>query len=416
MYRFTCLALFVVCLSLPTASAEELNWPQFRGPHGDGKTSNTGLPLTWSETENVRWKTPIHGKGHSSPVIWDNQIWMTTATEDGKERWAVCCDLATGKIVHDIKLLDDPKPQFSHEMNSHATGTPVVEAGRVYLHFGSTGTWCVDTASGQVLWKRLDLHCDHHRGAASSPIVFENLLILPFDGFDVQYVVALNKATGDTVWKRDRGIAYKNDNGDIKKAYGTGHVIDVDGKPQLVIPSAEATIAYEPLTGEEIWRVRHGGMNASARPLFDRGRLIINTGAGGHRLFSVKANGRGDVTDTHIEWKYGKTVPTRSSQILVGDLLFMVADSGIGACINALTAEPVWTERFGGDFSASPLFAEGRIYFFSESGRTPVVAAGPEYKLLADNQLGDGFMASPAVSGKALILRSRTHLYRIETP
>lgn len=415
--RFSFVVVLLCLLSSASSSiADETNWPQFRGPRGDGASPNTGLPLTWSETENIRWKTPIHGKGHSSPVIWDNQIWMTTATEDGKERFAVCVDLATGKIVHDVRVMQIADPQFSHEMNSHASPTCAIEASRVYLHFGSTGTMCLDTATAKTLWMRTDLPCDHHRGPASSPILFENLLIVPFDGVDIQYLVALDKQTGETVWKRDRGIAYKSDNGDIKKAYGTCEVIEVAGQKQLIAPSAEATIAYDPRTGNELWRVRHGGMNVSARPLYDRGRLILNTGAGGLKLLAVKPDGKGDVTDSHIVWKYAKTVPTRSSQLIVDGLLYMVTDQGVAACINAETAEPVWTERLGGDYSASPVYVDGRIYFFSETGRTVVIKPGPSYEQLADNQLGDGFMASPAVSGKALILRSRTHLYRVEKP
>jgi outer membrane protein assembly factor BamB len=404
---------FLMVFAVTSASAEE-NWPQFRGPRGDGTSSAVGLPLTWSETENIRWKTPIHGKGHSSPVVWGKQIWLTTAPADGKQRSAVCVDLETGKIVHDVLVFNVPKPQYSHEMNSHASPTPAIEEGRVYVQFGSTGTAALDTSTGKVLWTRADLACDHHRGAASSPVLFENLLITAYDGVDVQYVAALDTQTGATVWKRDRNIAYKNDNGDIKKAYGTGEIIDVAGLKQLILPSAEATIAYDPRTGAELWRVRHGGMNASARPLYDRGRLIINTGAGGLRLLAVKPNGRGDVTDSHILWKYAKTVPTRSSQLLVDGRLYMVTDSGIAACIDAETAEPLWQERLGGDYSASPLYADGRIYFFSEDGRTVVIKPGAKFEQIADNRLGDGFMASPAVAGKSLVLRSRTHLYRVE--
>lgn len=404
---------FLLCTQ-PLAAAE-MNWPQFRGPRGDGQSPNTGLPQTWSETENIRWKTPIHGKGWSSPVVWGNQIWFATATVDGKQRFAVCVDLESGKIVHDVQVLDVPKPQYAHDMNSHASPTPVVEEGRVYFHFGSTGTLCLDTKTGKTLWEQHDLPCDHHRGAASSPIVFENLLIVPFDGVDIQYIAALDKATGRIVWKRDRNITtYKSDNGDLKKAYGTCTVIDVAGRPQLIAPSAEATIAYDPRTGDEVWRVRHGGMNVSARPLFGHGRLILNTGAGGLKMLAVRPDGKGDVTDTHIDWTYGKTVPTRPSQLLVGDLLFMVNDDGIASCVDARTGEQKWQHRFGGNYSASPVYADGRIYFFSEDGHTPVIAPEAEYHELAENKLGDGFMASPAIVGRSLILRSRSHLYRVE--
>ncbi|HEX3870435.1 MAG TPA: PQQ-binding-like beta-propeller repeat protein, partial [Pirellulales bacterium] len=397
-------------------SAEETNWPRFRGPGGDGRSSATGLPLEWSETQNVRWKTAIPGKAWSSPVVWGDQIWVTNADPEGHKRSAVCVDLESGKMLHDVLLLDIENPQFAHEMNSHASPTPVIEEGRVYVHFGSTGTFCLDTKTAKPLWSRLDLPCDHYRGAASSPILFENLLIVAYDGYDYQYVVALDKNTGETVWKRDRNITYRIDNGDIKKAYGTCAIITVNGQPQLIAPSAEATIAHNPRTGEEIWHVHHGGMNVSVTPLYAEGRLILNTGAGGLKMLAVDPTGKGDVTDTHILWKYEKVVPTRSSPVLVGKLLFMVNDSGIASCVDVETVTQVWQTRLGGDFSASPVFADGRIYFFDEEGRTPVIAPSTSYELLADNQLGDGFMASPAIVGKAMILRSRSHLYRVELP
>lgn len=407
-------ALLFITTIVNVGAAAETNWPEFRGPAGNGHTTATGLPLTWSETENIRWSVPIHGKGWSSPVVWGTQIWMTTATEDGKQRFAICVDAETGKMVHDVVVFDVPDPQYSHPMNSHATPTPVIEEGRVYLHFGSTGTMCLDTKTAKTLWLRQDLPCNHFRGAASSPILVGNLLVVSFDGFDLQYVVALDKQTGETVWKSDRNIQYKGKDGDTKKAYGTCHLITVGGQQQLIAPAAEATIAYVPQTGEELWRVRHGGMNVSARPLYGLGRLYLNTGAGGLKMLAVRPEGKGDITDTNIDWTYAKAVPTRPSYLLVGDLLFAVNDSGIASCLDANTGKELWQKRFGGDYCASPLYAEGRVYFFCEDGRSPVVEASSTYNLLAENMLGDGYMASPAVTGKALILRSRTKLYRVE--
>ena len=389
------------------------NWPQFRGPRGDGQTPAQGLPVSFGEAENVLWKTPVHGKAWSSPVVWDQQIWMSTATKDGKELGAICIDAESGKILHDVVVFKIEKPQFCHPMNSYGTPTPVIEKGRVYLHFGVHGTACLDTATAKTLWTRQDFPCDHFRGPASSPIVVDDLLVLTFDGIDLQYLVALDKLTGKTVWKRDRKIVFDTDDTDYHKAYGTPAVISVNGRQQLVSPSAGATIAYVPKTGEELWRVRSGGMNAAALPQFGNGLVYATSAAGGYQLFAVRPDGHGDVTDTHVAWKFAKNVPTRSSQILLGERLFMINDAGVISCVNAKTGESVWQKRLGGAFSASPLLAEGRIYFFGEDGEVPVIAAADEYRLLANNQLGDGFMASPAVYDNSLILRSRTHLYRI---
>ncbi len=282
---------FAMLLPVAVATAAE-NWPEFRGPRGDGTSTAIGLSTVWSESEHVRWKTPIHGRGWSSPVVWDRQIWMTTATPDGKQLFAVCVDRQSGKITHDLLVFEIAEPQFRHAFNSYASPTPAIEEGRVYVHFGSPGTACIDTETGKILWTRQDLPCNHFRGAGSSPILYDNLLVVAYDGFDFNYVVAFDKLTGKTVWQRDRNIAYENDDGDQHKAYCTARVVEIDGKPQLVYPSAGATIAYEPRTGEEIWRVRHGGMNAASRPLFGDGRFYLNTADGGFKLFALRRRQR----------------------------------------------------------------------------------------------------------------------------
>ncbi len=401
-------------LLLPGALRADDNWPEFRGPHGDGHADATGLPLTWSETEHVGWKTEIHGKAWSSPVVWGEQIWLTTAPEDGKSNWAVCVDRKSGKILRDIKLWDVAEPQFCHAYNSYASCTPVIEAGRIYVHFGAHGTAALDTSTGAVLWSRRDLPCNHFRGPGSSPILVDNLLILTFDGFDHQYVTALDKRTGRDVWKTDRKIDYGTDDGDMKKGFSTPRLIEVNGKQQLVSPSAGATIAYDPKTGEELWRVRSGGMNAAARPLFGHGLVYATTAHQGFQLFATRPEGSGDVTKSHVAWQQGKSVPSRSSPLLVGDYLYMFADGGVASCVNAKSGAQVWQKRLEGKFTASPIFADGRIYACNEDGLTFVLAPGTEYQELAQNKLDAGFMASPAVSGKSLVLRTKTHLYRID--
>jgi outer membrane protein assembly factor BamB len=399
----------------PAARAGD-NWPQFRGPGGTGISDSTGLPTTWDEKTNVVWKTPIHDKGWSSPVVWGEQVWLTTAREDGKEFFAICVDRDTGRILHDIKLYTVEKPAFCIPFNSYASPTPVVEQGRVYVHFGTYGTACLDSQTGKVLWSRTDLNVDHWRGPGSSPVVWENLIFLTFDGYDRQYVAALDKHTGKTVWLKDRSINYKTDNGDLKKAYSTPSIITVGGKPQLVSPAAVGTVAYDPRTGKEIWKVHHGGMNAACPPVFGHGLLHINTGNGGFRQFAVRPDGEGDITESHVVWKYLKETPSRPSPLLDGELLYLVTDNGVVACLEAKTGNSVWSHRVNGKVTASPVLAEGRLYIFEqEDGRGYVVEAGAKGgKVLATNQLAIGCMASPAIAGKALFVRTKTHLYRIE--
>ncbi|HEV2946795.1 MAG TPA: PQQ-binding-like beta-propeller repeat protein [Gemmataceae bacterium] len=417
--RIATLAIIIVCaFSLTQASAGD-NWPEFRGPSGDGHSDAVGLPTRWSENENIKWKVAIHDKGWSSPVIWGNQIWLTTATTDGHKLFVMCVDRETGKILHDIKLFDVEKPGYCIPTNSYASPTPVVEAGRVYVHFGIYGTACLDTNTGQTLWSRRDLPCDHFRAPGSSPILYGDSLFVNFDGFDVQYVVALDKATGKTRWKSDRNIDYGTDNGDLKKAFCTPKVIQVNGQAQLISPSAVATIAYDPANGHELWKVYHGGMNAAARPLFADGRVFLTTGDRGspgewHRLLAINPDAHGDVTKSHVLWTHDKGVPARSSFLLVDDLLFMVSDNGVVSCLEAKSGKEVWQQRVGGTYYASPIYAEGHLYFFDDGGDSHVLEAGREPKVLAHNHLDAGCMASPAVAGKALFLRTKTHLYRIE--
>jgi outer membrane protein assembly factor BamB len=385
------------------------HWPEFRGPTGDGAAIGADLPATIDE-DLVKWKTPIHDKGWSSPVVWGDQIWLTTATEDGKKMYAICVDLNSGELLRDILMHENESPDFCHPTNSYASPTPAIEAGRVYLHFGSYGTTCLDTKTGETIWERKDLECDHFRGPASSPILYKNMLIVAFDGFDHQYVVALDKKTGDTIWKTDRVIDYGTDNGDLMKAYCTGAIFQVDNKPMLVYPSAVATIAYNPGTGKPIWTVYHDGMNASARPVIAGNGLVILTNGMG-RMVAVDPTGAGNITETHVGWTLSKAVAKKSSQLVIGDRLYMVSDKGIASCIDPENGKPVWQERIGGAFSASPIFDGEKIFAFSEEGAIHVFKPGDHFVELAKSKLGDGFKASPAVVGDQMILRSFSHLY-----
>jgi outer membrane protein assembly factor BamB len=404
--------LILPFLLLPLALAGD-NWPEFRGPHGDGHADAHGLPVRWSETENVRWKTAIHGKGWASPVLWGDQVWLATAPADGTKLQALCVHRDTGEVLHDLEIFDNPRPAFCIDFNSYASSTPAIEEGRIYLHYGSAGTACVATTSGKILWTRRDLPCNHFRGPGSSVVLHGDRLVLTFDGFDSQYLVALDKRTGKTLWKTDRRLDYTTTNGDLKKAYSTPTIIKVDGRELVISPSAQATQAFDLASGEEIWRVNHEGMNSSCRPLYAHGHLFVTTGHN-NKLLALRADGKGDLTASNIDWKYTATVPTRSSPLLIDDLIYTVTDNGIAGCVEARTGNKVWRERLGGAFSASPIDADGRIYFFNQEGLGFVLAPGRKFELLAANKLSQGCMASPAAVGTALFVRTRTHLYRIE--
>jgi outer membrane protein assembly factor BamB len=406
----------LLLLSFVTTSlfAAEPEWNQFRGGRGDGTSKAEGIPTAWSETKNVRWKTEIWGKGWSSPVTWKDRIWLTTGTEDGHRLAVMCLDRKTGKILHDKTIFEHEKPQYCHPFNSYASPTPWIEDGRLYITFGALGTACLDSETLRVIWKREDLECNHWRGPGSSVSIYGNLLYLPFDGHDHQFVMAFDKRNGKTVWRKDRNVDYKSDNGDIKKAYGTARVITFKGRTQVIVPGAMATMAYEPNSGKELWRVIHGGMNACIPPLFSDGKLYITTSSPS-KLLAVRPDGIGDVTKTHVEWTARTGVPARPSQLLVGDSMFMVDNSGVASCIDTATGKPRWTKRIAGKFTASPVLVGDRIYCFQrEMGKSHVFAADPKkYRELATNTLDAGCMASPAVTNGLLILRTKTHLYGI---
>jgi outer membrane protein assembly factor BamB len=418
-------AIVATALVSLVGSSARLNaqWPQFRGPDGLGTSSATRLPLNWGEGKNVRWKTAIHGRAWSSPVVLGNQIWVTTATEDGRDLFAVALDRESGKVLYDLKLFHVPQPQYAHPFNSYASPTPVIEPGRLYVTFGSPGTAAIDTRTAKVLWERRDLECNHYRGAGSSPILFGNLLIMHFDGSDRQYLVALDKNTGKTVWHTERSIDFKDlgpdgkpqAEGDYRKAFSTPHIVTVGGEPVMVSIGSKATYGYDPRTGKELWRIEertnHSG---STRPVAGHGLVFYPSGFASGHLLAVRPDGRGDVTETHVVWRVTKGVPSKPSVLLVGDLIFMINDGGIVTCLEAKTGQEVWKGRLNGAYSASPIAVGGRIYVFSEEGKATVLEAGREFKVLAENQLDDGFMASPAVDGNALILRTRTYVYRIE--
>jgi len=413
-FRTVVYVLFAIFGYATMATAGD-NWPEFRGPSMQGVSDSTGLPIKWSETENIAWKTKIEGRGWSTPVIWGKQVWMTTATEDGKQMFAVCVDADNGKMLRYQKVFDVADPQPIIALNSYASPSPVIEEGRVYVHFGTYGTACLDTDSGKMLWQRRDINCDHYRGPGSSPIAFRDLLIFHMDGIDVQYVIALDRATGETVWKTSRSIDYSPHDPDLRKAYSTPLVVNVDGSDMLVTTAAKAAFGYDPATGKELWFVRYNGYSNTSRPACDDTHMYLNSGFGKADLLAIPLTARGEIGAEQIRWQFGKGVSTKPSKIVANGRIYFVADKGgVLTCLDAKSGESLWMARLGGNFSASPLLAEGRIYFSSHEGVTTVIEEGPKFKRLAENTLDDGFMSSPAVSGRALFLRTRSHLYRIE--
>ena len=399
--------------TLVNAVSTAEDWPEFRGPTGQGHSAATNIPLNWDATSNVVWKTFIPGEGWSSPVFVDGRIYLTSAVNESTNTslHALCVDAKDGRIQWNVEVLkpDPSATQQMHKKNSLASPTPIVRDGRVYVYFGHMGTAALDLA-GKILWQQTTLKYSPTHGNGGSPALFGDSLVFSCDGATDPFIVALDANTGKVRWKIPRNTSAKN-----QFSFSTPLAIEVDGSTQIISPGSGFVGGYDPKDGREIWRARYGeGYSVITRPVFAHGLLFVTSSYNRSVLYAVKpAGAKGDVTDTHIVWKHDKGVPNTPSPLVMGDELYFVSDSGVASCLDAKTGTVYWSERLGGGFSASPVLAEGRIYFQNEEGVGTVLKAGKTFEVLAKNDLGERTLASPAVTDNSIFLRSKSHLWRI---
>jgi outer membrane protein assembly factor BamB len=393
-------------------------WTQFRGPQQNGVSDAKDLPLTWSETEHVKWKTAIPGEGWSSPLVANGQVWLTTATDEGRSLRAICVDFTTGKIVRDVEVFKNAESPVKHKRNSYASPTGIIDGDRVFVHFGPMGTACLDSKTGSVRWENRDLRYDPQNGPGGSLAQWKDKLIIPCDGTDVQFEVALDKTTGKVLWKAERSAKPQLASlpNDMRKAYGTAVVMQIDGRPQSLTTASNRLYALDPDSGRELWHFDYPrGFSNVPLPVSDGRVMVLSSGFMKPALYGIKVGGaKGDATASHLLWKQPAGAPDQCSPSIVGDRVYVTTSGGILSCLNLQTGAIVWKERIGSDFAASPVHAEGRLYFFAAAGPCTVIEPGDTFKKLAENTLADGCMASPAVVGKTLVVRTKTHLYRIE--
>lgn len=412
MPRYSILLASLFFLGSPHLEAE--NWPEFRGPSGQGHYEGKNLPLQWSETKNVVWKQAIPGKGWSSPIVQDGKVYLTSAVPiEGTKNLslqALCLDADKGTVLWQTEVfLQGPKAPSIHTKNSHASPTPITDGKHLFVHFGHQGSACLDL-EGKVIWRNKDLAYAPANGNGGSMILVDDRLVFSADGKDTQFVYALDKADGKVVWKTNRKSVAPD-----KFCFSTPLLITVNGQRQIVSPGAGAVVAYDPADGKEIWRVKYGsGYSVIPRPVFGHGLVFIGTGYGTASLMAIRVDGKGDVTDSHVAWKLSKGAPHTPSPLLVGDELYAVSDKGIASCIDARTGKVHWQERVRGNYSASPLHCDGKIYFQSEEGDTTVVGADKEFTTLALSKVNERTFASYAVADGAIYLRTETQLYRIQ--
>ena len=402
------------------SSAFSSDWPEFRGPTKDGHSDVKGLPLEWSKEKNVVWKAALPGKAWSSPIVVGNRIYLTNAVaatdeanpHDPRSLRVLALDAASGKLLWDTEIFNvsDPAGPGVHHKNSFASPTPVFEDGKIYVHFGHFGSACVDT-EGKVVWKTQELAYKPVHGNGGCPVLAGDLMIFNADAQEMPFIAALEKATGKVRWQKPRESDAKK-----KFSFCTPLLIEVNGAQQLITPGSNVVQGLDPKTGEEIWRVRYDGYSVVPRPVYAHGLIFMSTGFDRPVALAIRPDGKGDVTDTHIAWKIEKHAPLTPSMLVIGDDLFMVADKGLVSCVEAKTGAIRWQERVAGPCSASPLYAEGRIYIQDEKGTGYVIKASHQLELLATNDLGEPTLASYAVSGKNLIIRTQSAVYCVGQP
>ncbi|MCS6852426.1 MAG: PQQ-like beta-propeller repeat protein [Gemmataceae bacterium] len=406
------------CLVAAVIAAGD-DWPQFRGPTGQGLASEGALPAEWGPKKNVAWRQELPGAGWSSPIVYSGVVYLTTAVPvegaNGREQSlrALAVSAATGEKLWETEVFrhaDGPGARRIHPKNSHASPTPLTDGERLYVHFGHQGTAALDL-KGRVLWRNNQINYEPVHGNGGTPILAAGALIFSADGADTQRVVALACDTGRLRWATERRTP-----GFKKFSFSTPLLLRVNGRDQVVSPGPGLVAAYDPRTGGEIWRVRYGdGYSVVPRPVFGHGLVFVSSGFDAPVLYAIRPDGRGDVTATHVAWTLKRGAPLTPSPLLVGDELYLVSDQGIASCLDARSGKVHWQERLGGSYSASPLYGDGKVYFQSEEGVGTVIKAGTRFERLARNDLGERTLASYAVSGHALFIRTEKALYRIES-
>ncbi len=404
------------------AGSQAGNWTHFRGSNLTGMAAAENIPLKWDES-TIKWKTQIHDNGYSSPVVFDNQIWLTTAKSDGSELYALCIDFQTGEIIYDIKVFSPGEVEGKHSLNTYASPTPCIEKGFVYVHYGSMGTACINTDNGSIVWKHTDFKCRHVQGPASSPVIYKNLLILHFEGTDVQYIVAIDKSTGKQVWRSDRpSEPYESLPNIGKKAYITPLLMNVKGRDMLISNGSAVCIAYDPVNGKEIWRVRGGAESTIAMPFTEKGKVYWYTGftetVNGSKtteLFAVNPDGKGDITGTNLLWKKRDGLSRNQclTPVIANGLIYTVNTLNNLMCLDAETGEEIWSTHLTSNYDASPIYVNGNVWFFSVRGEVLVIKAGRKYEVVARNQMDSGIWATPAILRNSVIMRTQKFIYRI---
>jgi outer membrane protein assembly factor BamB len=408
------LALLTLLTSSFMAQAE--NWPRFRGPSGQGISPEKNPPLEWSADSNIAWKTAIPGEGWSSPIVHGDRIFLTSTLENGASCRVISLDRKSGALLWNKEVFRQ-MPGHKQPNNSYATPTPVTDGKHVYAAFND-GSFAAVNFEGELAWTFREINFYSEHGLGASPILHQDLLIMPFDGssqedrrigwqipWDQAFILALDKNSGEIRWKASRGLS--------RIAHVTPNILRHHGRDQLISGGGDVIQAFDLETGNRLWSADSEGEGVVPSVVIGDNLIFTTSGWPKLTIRAVRPGGEGDVTDSHIVWEQRRSVPEQASFIYSKPHLFTINYAGIANCLEAETGEVLWNERIGGKHSASPILAAGKIYFVSEEGETTIIEAGPELEVLARNTLPGTFKASPAVSRGNIFLRSHDQLYCI---
>jgi outer membrane protein assembly factor BamB len=412
----TLFASLLVTLFL-TGNVRAENWPQFRGPSGRGMSNETDIPLNWSSTQNIAWKTDIPGEGWSSPVVWDDRVFLTTATEEGVSCRAICIDRRTGRILWNTEVVRQT-PRKKRRENSYASPTPVIDGEQVYVVFGDGSVAALDM-DGRVLWTNREVKFYSHHGLGASPILDSDLLIMPFDGssdgdnnrvgwkipWDKGVLMAYDSQTGQVAWRGRRGLS--------RLSHVTPVVLGTGNSRRILSNAGDVVQAFDPVEGKRLWSIYSKGEGVTPSLTIGDGLIFTASGFEEPTIRAIRPGGRGDVTKTHIAWEQKKGVPTLASLLYLKPHLYAITAEGVVTCFLGTTGKMVSQNRVGGKHWASPIYADGHIYFVNEDGLTTVIKASPKFEIVARNAILEHTQATPAISQGQIFLRTAGRLYCI---
>jgi len=403
--RWTILVLATIVLPAGSRASAE-NWPQWRGPRGDGSSQETGLPREWSPEQGIAWKTPLPGAGHASPIVWENQVFVPTALEDEQKRVLLAINRLNGQILWQRTVLQSPL-EGKHPLNSYASGTPATDGKLIYQAFLDRDEMVVSAIdfSGEIRWQVRPGPFASKHGFCSCPVLYEDLVIVNGDHDGDSYLVALNRNDGAVEWK----VARENHT----RSYSTPLLRTIDGRDQMILSGDQCVASYNPRTGERHWIIDGPTEQFVASIVYGEQLLFMTAGFPEHHILAIRPDGRGNVTDTHIVWRTRRGASYVPSPVALNGYFLVVTDDGVGSCFEEQSGERLWMERLGTHFSASPITAEGLVYFTSDAGITTIVRPGAELDVVATNEVGEAVFASAAVSRGNLYIRGEEHLFCI---